>query len=74
LALQRGITGEVRLEATVSPKGTVMQIQTLSGDDILSAAARAAVWKWRYEPGRHNGRAVPMKVQIRILFDGRRQP
>ncbi len=72
LALQRGISGEVRLEATVSPRGTIMQIKTLSGDAVLAAAAKAAVWRWRYEPGTINGRAIAMKVQIRILFEGRR--
>jgi protein TonB len=72
LALQRGISGEVRLEATVSPRGTIMDIKALSGDAILVAAAKAAVWKWRYEPGSINGRPIPSKVQIRILFEGRR--
>jgi len=72
LALQRGISGEVRFEATVGPRGTITQIKTLSGDSILAAAARTAIWKWRYEPGTVNGHPIPMKVQIRVLFEGRR--
>jgi protein TonB len=71
LALQRGISGAVRLEATVGTNGTVTQIKVVSGDALLAAAAKAAVFRWRYEPGTLNGRVVPMNVQIRVVFAGR---
>jgi serine/threonine-protein kinase len=67
-AAQRHLSGVVTLEATVGPRGTVMQISVIKGDPVLVAAARTAVWKWRYEPGTRNGRPVVMKVPVRIQF------
>jgi TonB family protein len=68
-AVQRGIRGPVTLEITVSPKGTIMQVKTLSGNPILAEAAKLAVWRWRYEPGRRNGHPAAVKLQVQ-LFDG----
>jgi protein TonB len=72
LALQRGISGVVRLEATVSSRGNITQVKVLSGDPILAVAAKAAVWKWRYDPGTLNGRPTSMTVPIRITFESRK--
>ena len=72
LALQRGTSGVVKLEALVNRDGTISEIKVLSGDPVLAAAAKAAVSRWRYEPGTLNGRAVSMKVQIRVFFAGRK--
>jgi outer membrane biosynthesis protein TonB len=55
----------------VDQTGAITQIKVLSGDAVLAGAAKSAVWHWRYEPGTLNGRPIPMKVQIRILFQGR---
>jgi protein TonB len=72
LALQRGISGTVKLEALVNRDGTISEIKVLSGDPILAAAAKVAVSKWRFEPGTLNGRPISMKVPIGVVFNGRK--
>lgn len=47
---QMGITGTVRLELTISPKGTVEGAVALGGNPILSEAALKAVRQWIYSP------------------------
>ena len=38
----------------------------------LESAALDAVWRWRFEPARQDGRAVPaVKVPVQIRFHGR---
>jgi TonB family protein len=50
--LQRlGIGGSVRLELTISPKGTVESVAILGGNPILAEAAAKAVKQWVYAPG-----------------------
>ena len=72
LAVQRGIKGDVKLEATVDGRGKVTDLKVLSGDPILAVAAKNAVREWRYDPGTLNGRPIPMKVQIMISFESRK--
>jgi eukaryotic-like serine/threonine-protein kinase len=69
LAVQRGIHGGVKVEATVSEQGNVTEVRVLSGDPILAAAAQDAVLKWRFQPAVRNGRAVQMNVQVLVLFE-----
>jgi outer membrane biosynthesis protein TonB len=49
-----------------------MFVKVVSGNPILAAAAKAAVWRWRYEPGTVNGRPTAMNVRIRVTFEGRK--
>jgi len=46
------ISGTVRLQVTVSPKGDVENVEVLGGNPILGEAAVAAVKQWLYAPGR----------------------
>lgn len=49
--LQRlGIDGIVRLELTISPKGTVETVRVLGGNPILGEAAIRAAKQWVYAP------------------------
>jgi|HubBroStandDraft_1064217.scaffolds.fasta_scaffold00134_6 TonB family protein len=44
----RQIGGTVRLEITISPKGTVENAKVLGGNPILVESAVAAVKKWKF--------------------------
>jgi TonB family protein len=43
--------GQVRLEATVLPTGTVSKVEGKGGNPMLSQYAAQAVMKWKYAPG-----------------------
>jgi TonB family protein len=47
----RQIGGTVRLEVTITPKGTVKNVALLGGNPILAEAAISAVKRWTYAPG-----------------------
>jgi TonB family protein len=46
----RQIGGTVRLELSITPKGTVKSAVILGGNPVLADAAIAAVKKWVYAP------------------------
>jgi len=62
--------GTVRLLLSVLADGTVEEagVETSSGSDPLDAAALEAVRRWRFEPARRGGRAVPDLVIQTIRF------
>jgi TonB family protein len=45
------VSGLVQLTVTVDAQGKVTNVQPLSGNRVLSAAAEEAVRNWRFEPG-----------------------
>ena len=47
----RQIGGTVRLDVTITPKGTVKSVALIGGNPILAEAAIAAVKRWTYAPG-----------------------
>ena len=47
----RQIGGTVRLEVTISPKGSVKSVAVIGGNPILAEAAIAAVKRWTYASG-----------------------
>ena len=49
--LQNGhFEGQVRLEATVLPNGTVSKVEVRGGNPMLAQYATEAVNKWKYAP------------------------
>ena len=61
------IGGIVRLEITISPRGSVEQVSALGGNPVLVEAASAAVRKWKYAAGDSE-----TKTQVEFTFDPRR--
>lgn len=43
--------GQVRLEATVLPSGSVTKVDVKGGNPMLSQYASQAVMRWKYAPG-----------------------
>ncbi len=70
VALQRHLSGLVRLEATIDERGVVKDVKTLGGDRILAAAAVQAVRTWKYRPATLAGKRVPTTLAIQVEFKG----
>ena len=51
IARHMKIAGQVKLMVTVDAQGKVTDVQPLSGNHTLSAAAEDAVRKWKFAPG-----------------------
>jgi len=49
LARTMHISGSVRLEAVVTPSGTVKAVEIKGGHPVLALAAQNAVKEWKYE-------------------------
>lgn len=73
-ALRRGIGGTVRVQATVSPDGSVerMDVAESSGNRFLDRAAMEAVRRWRFQPAMRNGQPVSATVTIPVEFNATR--
>lgn len=66
---QEGISGSVTVEFDVNIEGRVIRAEAVhcTRREFAEAAVRA-VLKWRFEPGRRDGRAVPFHMAIPIEF------
>ncbi|SRR5258708_27330022 len=53
LARSMNIRGNVKLNVTVAPNGTVKSIDIKGGHPILAQAAQKAVYSWKWEPAPH---------------------
>lgn len=64
-----GTEGRVVIEFTVDTAGNVVTatVHSATNREFEEAAVRA-VMKWRFEPGRHNGRAVPFRMAVPLEF------
>jgi periplasmic protein TonB len=66
---REGIAGEVHVEFTVDEAGRVIEPRVVhSTDRAFEAPTIAAVSKWRFEPGRRDGRIVRFKMLVPVLF------
>jgi protein TonB len=67
-AQERGIQGDVLLQATIDTKGNLADLKVVQGDPILVKAAVDAVKKWRYRPYILNGEPVDVDTTIKVQF------
>lgn len=67
MAKVRRIGGVVLLELEVDAKGSVQKVRTVSGNSLLSEAAKAAARQWQYPPSA-NGQAAPSVMEVRFNF------
>jgi TonB family protein len=69
-ALRARIRGLVVLRVLVSEEGVPLEIRVEQGarKDLTDAAVRA-VYRWRFEPARKNGRPVRTFAIVRIPFE-----
>jgi TonB family protein len=64
IAKRLHVSGLVKLAVTVDADGKVTDVKTVSGNQMLAAAAEEAVHKWRYVAG--DGQTT---VDLSINFD-----
>jgi TonB family protein len=60
------IGGVVKLEVSVSSKGTVERVSILGGNPVLADAATGAVKKWKYAPA-----DSATLERVNVVFDPR---
>jgi len=67
---RKEITGTVNISFVVDERGDVQSARVVSSDhNGLEEPALAAVRKWKFQPGRKAGRAVPVRLEIPIAFN-----
>jgi TonB family protein len=68
LARNQLVEGEVRLNVTIDPDGTVRNVALLGGPRLLVAASEAAVRQWRYSPSTVDGRPIEFQQEVDLRF------
>jgi protein TonB len=63
------VTGIVVVRARVSKKGTVSEVEVVSGPAMLRSAAADAVKRWKYEPFLLNGQPIENDISVQVRFD-----
>jgi len=63
LARTMALQGIVRVEAVVSPDGSVKAVEVRGGHPVLAQAAVNAVRKWKWEPSAHESHE-PVEVKF----------
>ncbi len=65
-----GITGEVLVTFVVDESGRVSHARVVrSTDSRFEAATLRAVERWRFEPGKKNGRTVRFRMEVPVMFN-----
>ena len=69
-ARKRGIEGWVELAFTVTPAGTVedVEVRNASPANVFDDAAIRAIRGWRFEPVERNGERVAQRAMVRLRF------
>jgi TonB family protein len=62
------IQGDVVLHAIIDTEGAVVELETVSGDPLLTQAAIEAVKQWKYKPTLLNGQPVEVDTTITVHF------
>ncbi|HZB25200.1 MAG TPA: energy transducer TonB [Vicinamibacterales bacterium] len=74
-ALTARVEGAVQLQCIVRPDGTVQDVKvTVPLHPELDKEAARALSEWRFEPGRRDGKGVPVLVDIELTFTLRDGP
>ena len=70
-AMRAKVQGLIQLEAVVGTDGKPGEIRvtkSLDEEHGLDAKAVEALEQWRFEPGRKDGKAVPVRVAVTMTF------
>jgi protein TonB len=68
MARSSGITGNVVVQASISPAGAVVSTKVISGPAVLRQAAVDALRRWKYHPAMLNGTPVSVDVTVTMSF------
>ncbi|MBI4518563.1 MAG: energy transducer TonB [Deltaproteobacteria bacterium] len=67
-AKHAGKTGSVTLKIVITAEGRVASVEVMEGEEPFLTAAVDTVKTWRYQPARHNGRAISIYRIIKVGF------
>jgi TonB family protein len=68
-ARRAGIEGHVELTCVVTPDGRVVDVKVLTPlDPGLDKEAVKAAQRWYFKPGTKDGRPVPVRVELEMMF------
>jgi TonB family protein len=69
-ARKRGVEGWVELAFTVTPSGTVedVEVRNASPANVFDDSAVRAIRGWRFEPVERNGEKVAQRAMVRLRF------
>jgi TonB family protein len=69
-ARKRGIEGWVELAFTVTPSGTVedVEVRNASPANVFDESAVRAIRGWRFEPVERNGEKIAQRAMVRLRF------
>jgi protein TonB len=62
------VQGQVIIEATIAPDGTVQNARVLRSIPMLDAAALDAVRQWQFTPTTIDGQRVPVIMTVTVGF------
>jgi TonB family protein len=68
IAKRMNLSGTVKVQATVSPDGSVKSVQPVGGSPVLIQAAQDAVYKWKFAAA-----TAESKELIELRFDPQQQ-
>ena len=62
------ISGLIVMEATIDPKGNVVDLVVVRGVRELDDAAIKAVSQWKYRPATRDGKPIPVIMTVTVTF------
>lgn len=70
-ARKRGTEGWVEMAFTVTPSGTVedIEVRNASPADVFEESATRAIKQWRFEPIVRNGEKISQRAVVRLRFN-----
>ena len=68
VAKEAGIQGDVVMKTTIDAKGNVVNVQVVSGPQMLRGPAMAALRRWKYQPSTLNGQPIAVQMLVTIKF------
>ena len=67
-AKQKHVEGVVRAQLSIAKDGRVALVEVMSGDPLLTEAAKQAMMQWRFTPFMNCGQAVEMRSIEHVSF------
>lgn len=68
-AMKRRVTGSVLLQCVVDRAGVPTNLEVIESlDEELDRASLNALKQWRFEPGKKDGKAVLVRVEVKMAF------
>ncbi len=72
-AVRRRVTGAVLLQCVVNREGVPTNLEVVQSlDQDLDQAGLEALKKWRFEPGKKDGKAVLVRIEVKMAFTMKR--